>query len=206
MPTKPREYVCVLPDAPEWAAGHKKPYIIHSALRVFEAAMVYADRHPNVAFLGDLDISDPNDVAILEEWIGKPSRPRTRLLGDVGKQPNETDEERALRVSWEIARELSEAITTGAIKPVRVERDGQGRIIPLACTIKLKTLLKIARRRGDAGRIVSSLAGVAKRTGEKLERKRPALERAQRFICEHYPNGTRKASAAASWRGKAGAA
>jgi hypothetical protein len=69
----------------------------------------------------------------------------------------ETGGERNWRISWEVACELSEGIGNGRIIPIRMEPDRQGRPIGLLCTICISDLLDLARSRGDAGDIVSSL-------------------------------------------------
>jgi hypothetical protein len=159
------------------------PFVVTETLTVHEAAMMYRDRHPGSGFLRDLNIYDPTHIAKLEDWIGRRDLPTAKLLGDLRTQPEEEgdkrldewlnmyfggdearrsrdkrDAEQNWRVSWEVASELSAAIASGAITPIHTERDPHGRPIPLVCTIRLADLLAIARRRGDAGDIVSSLA------------------------------------------------
>jgi hypothetical protein len=177
-----RELVCVL--APK-ALGPIKagpPFVVTEALTVHEAAMIYRDRHPASGFLRDLNIYDATHIAKLEDWVGRRDLPAAKLLGDLRTQPEKSKErldewlniyfggdeaqrsrdkrhaEQNWRISWEVARELIAAIASGAVTPTHIERDPQGRRIPLVSTIWLADLLAIARRRGDAGEIVASLA------------------------------------------------
>jgi hypothetical protein len=194
--------LCIL--APEALGPIKagQPFVVTETLAVYEAAMIYRDRHPAGGFLRDLNIYDPKDIAKLEDWIGRRDPPTAKLLGDLRRtEPEESNEppdewwlnmfvggnmewlnmyfggddvqrsrdeaqrrrykrdaEQNWRISWAVASELSAAIASGAITPIHTERNPQGRPIPLVCTIRLADLLAIARRRGDAGEIVSSLA------------------------------------------------
>jgi hypothetical protein len=157
------------------------PFVVTETLAVYEAAMIYRDRHPGSGFLRDLNICEPKHIAILEEWVGRRDPPAAKLLGDLRTQSEKSNErldewlnmyfggdeversrdkrdaEGNWRISWEVASELMAAIASGAITPTHIERDPQGQPILLVCPIRLADLSAIARRRGDAGEIVSSL-------------------------------------------------
>ncbi len=148
-----RGLLCVLSPDPD--AG--EPFIVTDALTVREAAMIYRDRHPAGRWLSTVNIFDPEHIATLERWIGRRDPPAVKLLGDLRAQPAESDQERDRRISWEVASELSTAIDNHKIAPVHTERDPQGRTIHLACIVQLADLLAIARKRGDAGEIISSM-------------------------------------------------
>jgi hypothetical protein len=133
---------------------------------------------PPAKLLGDLRMEpeepepkkkapEPEEKARIDEWLNiyfggdevkRRNDEEIERRNDEIQRRNKRDAEQNARISWEVASELSAAIASGAIRPTHIERDPQGRPIPLVCTIRLTDLLAIARRRGDAGEIVSSLA------------------------------------------------
>ena len=113
---------------------------IGDTLTIFEAAMVYADRHPNGAYLRD------GDVDHYEQFMGKP-----RLESDPNAQ-----------LSWVIYRLLLREIDAGQIALLKTSYlNGGERIDPRHSRIATQIIVDLARQRGDAGKYISLLVDAA---------------------------------------------
>jgi hypothetical protein len=132
------------------------PFILSDMPLVYEAALIYRDRAPPSGFGDHIDLRNSQHINDLEWWIGhRTHRPRTP--NEARAERAETDQERDWRICWEVASALCAGIIDKTIKPVRLAHTRQNHLIPLACTINISDLLRLARSRGDAGEIVSSL-------------------------------------------------
>jgi hypothetical protein len=143
---------------------------------------------------------EPEKKARIDEWLdiyfgGDEVKRRNdeeiERRNDEIQRRNKRDAEQNARISWEVASELCAAIDNGAIIPIRIERDPQGRPITLVCTIRLADLLAIARQRGDAGEIVSSL----------LTWYEPKAVSAAEFVAEYIAKTRAGIGMATDWAG-----
>jgi hypothetical protein len=113
----------------------EKSFDIGDKLTVFDAAMVYAGRHPHPRFLKDGSIDDHLEF----------------LLAGIPKQPRSRNRLRARR-SWDIYCELVERIKRGLIRPIKPAYDLAGQVDPIRTVIQTSDLAKLATERGDRPR------------------------------------------------------
>jgi hypothetical protein len=168
-----------------------KPFKIGETLTLFEAAMVYAGRHPHERFF-EVDEGNVEDVKGMLQ-LGF-SQPQSRVSG----------EPRCAQKSWDIYCTLLENIEQGKIQPVRRAYDQTGALDPGRTTIRTCDLAALAAERGDGSKYLKHLLPrEAIRSAEDKKdttimvpkaRARPALERAQRGLKEIYPCGIPKMS------------
>ena len=98
------------------------PFVIGETLTVFEAAMVYAGRHPHGAFLKDASIE------VHEKFLRGRSDDRTR------------ENRRRLR-SWDIYCEIRTRVRSGRIVPVKPAYDLSGEIDARYTRVRTSDLL-----------------------------------------------------------------
>jgi len=105
---------------------------IGDTLTIFDAAMIYADRHPASEFLRGASLSEA------EQFLGR-------------EQRRGCDNENAARrkLSWDIYCELMRRVESGKIKPVRTGSLPSGEIDPRETAISIACLAELARERGD---------------------------------------------------------
>src|SRR5262249_5139953 len=115
-------------------------------------------RHPVSGHLRLANPQNPEHVDMLEWWIGRRETPVPANLNDVGVEREESGQERDRRICWGVYCELVEAIKDGRTAPAHPARDPHGQMIPIACKIWTRDLLSLARRRGDAGKVIMALA------------------------------------------------
>lgn len=134
------------------------PFVLTDEPLVYGAAMVYRDRHPVGGHLGFAELQNPEHVAMLEGVIGRRAERLPETLSEVGAARAESCRERDWRICWEVCCEVVAGINDGTIEPVYTARDRWGRVIHVACRIRIADLIAIERRRRDAGVILSSVA------------------------------------------------
>jgi hypothetical protein len=111
----------------------EKPFEIGDSITVFDAAMVYAGRHPHKVFLKDGSIAD--HLKFLRASI--PEEPRSRHRA------------RARR-SWDIYRELIARIQNRTIMPIRPAYQSSGEEMdPINTEIRTADLANLAKERGE---------------------------------------------------------
>jgi hypothetical protein len=114
-------------------------FIIGETLTLFEAAMVYTDRHPHGAFLRDASNEDH------EKFLGK-----GRLEKDVRAQ-----------LSWVVYCHLVREAEAGKLVLAREAYLNGGRHLdPRHTRIPIGVLLDLARKRGDGGSYIRALLAV----------------------------------------------
>jgi hypothetical protein len=111
--------------------SNEKPFSIGDELSVFEAAMIYAGRHPALAILQGGDIGD--HLAFLKAGIRDQER-RKRA--------------RAQR-SWDIYCTLVGRIERREIRPLKLAYDARGNLDPRRTTIETSVLVDLAVERGE---------------------------------------------------------
>jgi hypothetical protein len=144
-----KELVTILPPPDEGALGLAKstPYTLRDTLTIADAAMIYCDRHPRPGFFwAEASPHGTAFIDVIEEMIGK-GADRDIHPGTLG----------VWQTSWAVYCTLRQSCEKGAIPAARAVYDSEGKINPLLTEIPLSTLLDLARQRGDAGEIVSSL-------------------------------------------------
>jgi hypothetical protein len=112
-------------------------------LTVYQAAMIYAGRHPYEGFLRDGTVDDYLKF----------------LKAGIPKQPKETRVRARARRSWTIYCDLMERIKVGTIKPVRREYQGSGELDPARTVIRLEDVAALATERGERPRYLRHIQG-----------------------------------------------
>jgi hypothetical protein len=156
---------------PAPANSDEQEFQIGDELTVFEAAMIYAGRHPAPRFLKDGTIHDHLDF--LRAGI-REREPRSRIRI------------RARR-SWDIYCEIIARIKAGRIQPLRPAYDAEGQVDPIRTVIRTPDLQDLAKERRERPRALTHL-----QTAQSSPRKsgtRPAFERAKRALGSIYSNG-----------------
>ena len=121
----------VIPAPPDGG----KPFQLGAELTVYEAAVIYAGRHPCGGFLRDADYNDY--VQFLQTVY--PTGPRSRSAARARKR-------------WDICCDIVERIKRGAIQPVRPAFRPSGEIDIVRTTIKTSDLVDLATSRGERPR------------------------------------------------------
>jgi hypothetical protein len=116
---------------------------IGDTLTIFDAAMIYAGRHPASAFLRDAELAEA------EQFLGRGSR-------------GEDEHATGRRLSWDIYCELKRRVKSGEIKPVCAaylssDENDTPKIDPLRTTISIACLAELARERGDKPEFLAQL-------------------------------------------------
>jgi hypothetical protein len=111
-----------------------KPFQIGDELTVYEAAMVYAGRHPYPHMFGPYD--DGN----------KSERCRTLLKVGLSKAPSESQH---AQLSWDVFRELEKRIEKGEIQPPKPVYDFTGKLDPFWTVIQTSDLARLAKARDE---------------------------------------------------------
>jgi hypothetical protein len=132
------------------------PFRIGDRITVFEAAMVYADRHPCPRFLGDGNIDD---------WL-------KFLNAGVRERERSSAVRREARLSWDILRELLRRIDQGKIIPVQSGYAGND-IDPTRTFIRTVDVANLANERGDRPRHLRRWLRAKRPT--LIESKKPSL-------------------------------
>ena len=169
-----------------------EPFKIGDVLTIYEAAMVYAGRHPYPYFFDVKDRSIEAHLEFLKLGLAQ-SPPRKRV--------------RAER-SWDIYCELIRRIEQSRIQPVKLASDPLGGIDPCRTRIRTSDLADLAKERGETPRYLRHLlinlpsdasatlqteATLAERSegrGKQRIATRPARELAVMALDEIYPEGT----------------
>jgi hypothetical protein len=154
----PREAKRVIPAPPN---TEERPFVIGDTLAIFDAAMVYAGRHPHGRFLRD---------APLDERL-------TFLKAGFGRR-------RAARRSWDIYWEILRKIEQREIVPSRTAYDPHGKVDPIRSLIKTSDLANIAFERGERPRSLTHLIGF------NLTTQRGKLT-AQQFVSQHIADANK---------------
>jgi hypothetical protein len=159
-----------------------KDFHVGPELTVFEAAMIYAGRHPHGGFLRDGTVAD--HLRFLHAGASElPKGTRTRTGSEKvrsGERP---------RQSWDIYCELMKRIEVGTIIPVRCAYQRSGELDPVRTRIRLDDVARLAAERGERPKYLrhmqtgkaSDKAGHSK-GGAKYNRVRRVLD-------EIYPDG-----------------
>jgi hypothetical protein len=138
-------------------------FVVGESLTVFEAAMVYAGRHPHSRFLNGGSIDD--HIEFLKAGIrDEPSRKRIRA-----------------RRSWDIYCEIVDRIKGGRIQPVRRAYDEKGQSDPTRTVIHITDVCQLATERDERPKYLSRLQL------DKQASQLPPFTKlmAERFVREH---------------------
>jgi hypothetical protein len=147
-----------------------KPFQIGDELTVYEAAMVYAGRHPYPHDFGPYDRNDRREHCLTLLKLGLKETPQ--------KRP------RAQR-SWDIFCDLGERMKRGRIAPIRTARDLAGEIDLIDTVIATADLVQLARDRDEQPKY---LRGFQTKTTARRA-KMTKLEEVKASIDKKYPNG-----------------
>jgi hypothetical protein len=119
-----------------------QPFQIGDKLTVYEAAMVYAGRHPYPRIFGPYD--DGN------------KRERCLTLLKLGLSERLPRRQRAQR-SWDVFRQIKGGIERGQINPIKPAYDLDGDIDPIRTVIRTSDLVPLAASRGEQPRYLRHL-------------------------------------------------
>jgi hypothetical protein len=180
-----------------------KPFQVGDELTVYEAAMVYAGRHPYPQMFGPFNGKNRRKHCLTVLKLGLSERLRRR--------------ERAQR-SWNIFCELGERIRQGKIKPISTDYDLPREIDLIDTVISTADIMQLARDRGEQPKYLRPLlVSASKKTRSakpdanyeqratgyligKLETKRGMRRKDARQACaEKFPNLTNRAFERRVW-------
>ena len=157
----------VVPAPPN---SDEKPFGIGERITVFDAAMIYAGRHPHGLFLKDGSVDDHLDF----------------LRARFPEQPRSRDRARARR-SWDISCELINRIQNRTIEPVRIAYQPSGEIDPTRTLIRTSDVASLARERGEQPKYLRHLLPVWEKTPAEELRLAPDAE-IKKAIVAAYDN------------------
>jgi hypothetical protein len=164
--------IAIAPAAIPGPSAADRPFEIGNELTVYEAAMVYAGRHPYPHFFQVRNGAIGEHVDFLRLGLSRmPSRDRARV-----------------QRSWDIYCELARRIDQNQILPVRRAYDLQGGIDPRNTLIRTADLVDLANQRGERPRYLRHLVGRGVAERRKV-RGRQTRDRAATALTELYPNG-----------------
>ena len=127
-----------------------KPFQVEDELTVYEAAMVYAGRHPYPEMFGP--------------YGGENRRKHCLTLLKLGLSERLPRRQRAQR-SWNIFCEVGERIRQGKIKPITTAYDLAGEIDLIDTVISTVEIMQLARDRGEQPKYLRPLfASASKKT------------------------------------------
>jgi hypothetical protein len=129
----PQEANRIIPAPPN---TEERPFVIGDTLTIFDAAMVYAGRHPHKRFLRDFPLDER--LTFLKAGFGR---------------------RRAARRSWDIYLEILKKIEQREIAPSRTAYDPHGKVDPIRSLIKTSDLADLAFERGERPRSLTHLIG-----------------------------------------------
>ena len=170
-----------------------EPFKIGDVLTIYEAAMVYAGRHPYPYFFDVKGRGIKEHLEFLRLGLAQ-SSPRKRVCA---------------QLSWDICREIIIRIERGQIRPIKTAcYDARGEIDICRTQIRTSDLADLAKDRGetpkylrhllinlpsDASATLQTEATLAERSegrGKQRIATRPARELAVMALDEIYPEGT----------------
>jgi hypothetical protein len=149
-----------------------KPFPIRHEHTIYEAAMVYAGRHPYPFDLGPYDTRDRRERCLTLLKLGLKETPQ--------KRP------RAQR-SWDIFCELGERIKRSQITPITIARDLAGEIDLIDTVISIADLVQVAIDRRERPKYLRRFP--TKTAAPDSIRKMTKREAVANFVKEKYPNG-----------------
>jgi hypothetical protein len=149
----------------------EKPFEIGNTLTVFEAAMVYASRHPLPQLLRDGSVQDHEQF--LRAGIRERER-RARIRA---------------RRSWDICCELINRIKAGRLVPVKCAYLEDGEIDPRGTVIETADLILLAKDRGEQPKYLKRLL----RAADDRAWKRPLTKRRAQAFTADYINSEKQA-------------
>jgi hypothetical protein len=168
-----------------------EPFKIIDVLTVYEAAMVYAGRHPYPYFFDVKGRGIKEHLEFLRLGLAQ-SSPRKRV--------------RAQR-SWDICREIIIRIERGQIRPIKTAYDARGDVDISRTQIRTSDLADLAKERGETPRHLrnllinlpsdesateqteATLAAPSEGLATQRTTTRPARELAEMALDEIYPEG-----------------
>jgi hypothetical protein len=149
-----------------------QPFQIGDELTVYEAAMVYAGRHPYPHDFGPYD--------------SRNKRERCLTLLKLGLSERLPRRQRAQR-SWDIFCELGERVRQGLITPTRIARDLAGEVDLVETVIAIRDLVQLAIERGESPKYLRGFQ--TKTTTPRASPKMTKREEVKAFVDKNYPNG-----------------
>jgi hypothetical protein len=155
----------------------EKPFEIRDRITVFDAAMIYAGRHPHGRFLKDGSVADYLDFL----RAGTPDQARSR-------------ERARARQSWDILCQLINRIQNRTIKPARITYQPSGEIDPTRTLIQTSDLTALATERGGHPKYLRHLcSGTAQRSVSQRTplNEASAKKFAAKFIADEEAAGRR---------------
>jgi hypothetical protein len=162
-----RPLVPILPPVDDWPRGD--PYTLcDGELTIADAAMVYCDRHPRPVYWFGRGADNPSPinprapagVDQIEKMIGKGATKDFRLVGDywiVSQVGTGSGWLENWEKSWSVYYTFVDGVKKGSITPTKPVHLADGSINGVLTTIPFSVWLDLARQRGDAGEILSSL-------------------------------------------------
>ena len=147
----------------------ERPFEVGDTLTIFEAAMVYAGRHPHSVFLRDGSVED--HVTFLRAGI-REREPRSR-------------DEIGARQSWDIYCEIMKRIRQGDITAVKRAYSKDGEIDPIQTVIRTADLVALASERDERPKYLKHIYD-ADAQSSAVSQRRPLTEKNAREFTVKY--------------------
>jgi hypothetical protein len=113
------------------------PFVVGDALTLYEAAMVYSERHPGGQFVDGTKDYERAEIEDYELYLGK----------NVREGPG--------KLAWDIYCQLRKMVATAEIKPIKAAYTPSGEIDPRDTKIATADIVKLARARGETPHFLS---------------------------------------------------
>ena len=161
--------VCAPSIIPGPLNSDEKPFEVGNTLTIFEAAMVYAGRHPHSVFLRDGSVED--HLTFLRAGIRE-------------REPRSRDRIRARR-SWDIYCELMKRVRQGDITAVKRAYSKDGEIDPIQTVIRTADLVALASERDERPKYLKHSYD-ADAQSSAVSQRRPVTEKNAREFTVKY--------------------
>jgi hypothetical protein len=121
-----------IPGCTEFPELAGEAFTVCDTLTIYEAAMVYSDRHPGGQIINGTKNYERGEISDYESYLGKGARDGQRKL------------------AWDIYCQLWKMIDAGEIKPVKTAYAPSGKLDPRDTRIATADIVKLAQARRDA--------------------------------------------------------
>jgi hypothetical protein len=161
-----------IPGCTEFPELAGEAFTVCDTLTIYEAAMVYSDRHPGGQIINGTKNYERGEISDYESYLGKGARDGQRKL------------------AWDIYCQLWKIIDAGEIKPVKTAYAPSGKLDPRDTRIATADIVKLAQARGETPYYLSLWKSrQAPDPSRPKDRVRSKLDAAVKRIEDAFPPG-----------------
>jgi hypothetical protein len=161
-----------IPGCAEFPELGRAAFTVGDTLTIFEAAMVYSDRHPGGQIINGTDSYERGEIKDYESYLGKGARDGPR------------------KVAWDFYCQLRKMIDAGDIKPAREAYTPSGKLDPRDTRIATAVIVQLAEVRGQVPHYLSLWKSrQAPDPSRQTDRVRRKLDAAMKRIKEEFQGG-----------------